>query len=62
MTAAVGFPTLRLVRVGIGPLALGDLKPGEWRTLTPQELTALQRSVQHPKRFNGTRGKVPHEF
>lgn len=30
MTAAVGFPTLRLIRVQIGDLALGDLKPGEW--------------------------------
>ena len=30
MTAAVGFPTLRLIRVQIGDIALGDLKPGEW--------------------------------
>ncbi|HTI17029.1 MAG TPA: pseudouridine synthase [Trinickia sp.] len=35
MTAAVGFPTLRLVRVGIGSLDLFDLKldPGAWRSL-----------------------------
>ena len=31
MTAAVGFPTLRLVRVAIGPYTLGDLAPGKWR-------------------------------
>lgn len=31
MTAAVGLPTLRLVRVGIGPWALDGLMPGEWR-------------------------------
>jgi 23S rRNA pseudouridine2457 synthase len=31
MTAAVGFPTLRLVRVRIGEYALGALQPGEWR-------------------------------
>ncbi|MFP4097059.1 MAG: pseudouridine synthase [Cyclobacteriaceae bacterium] len=31
MTAAVGFPTLRLVRVRIGSLWLGDLRPGEVR-------------------------------
>ncbi|MDQ4139086.1 MAG: pseudouridine synthase, partial [Bacteroidota bacterium] len=31
MTAAVGFPTLRLIRVSIGPLGLADLQPGEWR-------------------------------
>jgi len=34
MTAAVGFPTLRLVRVAIGKLTLGALKPGEWRELS----------------------------
>lgn len=37
MTAAVGFPTLRLVRVAIGELRLGELQPGEWRDLTPEE-------------------------
>ena len=31
MTAAVGFPTLRLIRVKIGNIALGNLQPGEWR-------------------------------
>ncbi|WP_272889202.1 pseudouridine synthase [Stutzerimonas stutzeri] len=31
MTAAVGLPTLRLVRVRIGPWSLDDLQPGEWR-------------------------------
>jgi 23S rRNA pseudouridine2457 synthase len=49
MTAAVGHPTLRLVRVGIGPLELLDLQPGEWRDLTPGELDAL-RAMLHPAR------------
>ena len=31
MTAAVGFPTLRLIRASIGDWMLGDLAPGEWR-------------------------------
>lgn len=31
MTAAVGLPTLRLVRVAIGEHRLGDLTPGQWR-------------------------------
>lgn len=31
VTAAVGLPTLRLVRVAIGEWRLGDLRPGEWR-------------------------------
>lgn len=33
MTAAVGLPTLRLVRVRIGDWTLGDLQPGQWRQL-----------------------------
>jgi 23S rRNA pseudouridine2457 synthase len=43
MTAAVGHPTLRLVRVAIGDLTLGKLLPGEWRDLTAEELRQLQR-------------------
>jgi 23S rRNA pseudouridine2457 synthase len=35
MTAAVGHPTLRLVRVAIGNMRLGELKPGEWREAVP---------------------------
>lgn len=31
MTAAVGLPTLRLVRVAIGPWNIEDLSPGEWQ-------------------------------
>lgn len=31
MTAAVGLPTLRLVRVGVGPFKLAGLAPGQWR-------------------------------
>jgi 23S rRNA pseudouridine2457 synthase len=31
MTAAVGFPTLRLIRVAVGDWELGEHKPGEWR-------------------------------
>ena len=42
MTAAIGHPTLRLVRVAIGPIALGDLAPGQWRELTEAERTALE--------------------
>ncbi|HEX8199667.1 MAG TPA: pseudouridine synthase [Isosphaeraceae bacterium] len=43
MTAAVGHPTLRLVRVAIGPVTLGDLAPGRWRELTAAERAALGR-------------------
>lgn len=43
MTAAVGFPTLRLIRVRIGSLLLADLQPGDWRYLTPEEVKALKQ-------------------
>jgi 23S rRNA pseudouridine2457 synthase len=33
MTAAVGLPTLRLIRVAIGPYTLDGLAPGEWREI-----------------------------
>lgn len=42
MTAAVGFPTLRLVRVSIADLQLNDLQPAQWRDLTSSELKSLQ--------------------
>jgi len=45
MTAAVGHPALRLVRIAIGPVTLDGLAPGEWRDLTSSELAALHRSV-----------------
>ncbi|MCB9524048.1 MAG: pseudouridine synthase [Myxococcales bacterium] len=35
MTAAVGLPTLRLVRFAVGPYTLGDLAPGQWRRVDP---------------------------
>lgn len=37
MTAAIGHPTLRLVRVGIGRLELGNLEVGKWKILSPTE-------------------------
>ena len=37
MTAAIGHPTLRLMRVRIGEFLLGDLPAGQWRELTAPE-------------------------
>ncbi len=31
MTASIGYPTLRLIRIKVGPWELGNLKPGEWK-------------------------------
>ena len=40
MTAAVGHPTLRLVRCRIGRLALGELERGAWRVLSEADRRA----------------------
>lgn len=45
MTAAVGHPTLRLVREAVGPVTLEGLTPGAWRALTPAEAAALWASA-----------------
>jgi pseudouridine synthase len=44
MGAVVGHEVLELVRVRIGRLSLGDLAPGEWRELGPEEVAALGAS------------------
>jgi 23S rRNA pseudouridine2457 synthase len=46
MTAAIAFPTLRLVRVAIATLRVTDLAPGEWRDMTREELEELMRSMK----------------
>ena len=45
MTAAVGYPTLRLLRVGQGPLTLAGMKPGDHRHLTKREVGLLIKSL-----------------
>src|SRR5574340_394113 len=42
MTAAVGFPTLRIVRISIGNITLEGLNPGNWRELTAAEVDRLR--------------------
>jgi 23S rRNA pseudouridine2457 synthase len=41
MTAQVGHPTLRVIRVAVGPIRLGSLSPGEWRWLREGELRGM---------------------
>jgi 23S rRNA pseudouridine2457 synthase len=45
MTAAVGLPTLRLIRARIGPFALGNLKPGEFLDVAPREANEFRASL-----------------
>ena len=52
MTAAVGFPTLRLVRVSIGNITLEGLTPGQWRDAMPAELSRLRELIAAAARRN----------
>lgn len=48
IAADFGHPVRRLVRIRIGPLKLGELKPGEWLYLEGEEVRRLQKSVNFP--------------
>lgn len=50
MFEAVGHPVVNLKRTRIGPIELGDVKPGRWRHLTERELRELRESVGLPGR------------
>jgi 23S rRNA pseudouridine2457 synthase len=39
MTAAIGHPTLRLIRQSIGPWSIDGLSPGAWRVVSPADLS-----------------------
>jgi 23S rRNA pseudouridine2457 synthase len=61
MTAAVSLPTLRLVRVKVGPYRLNDLLPGEWREADPA-LIQLQDDLETKRGGRGdrrARRKIP---
>ena len=45
MLETIGFPVRRLVRVAIGQIRLGDLKPGQWRSLSPSEVEWLRKAA-----------------
>lgn len=55
MTAAVGLPTLRLVRHSVGPWTVDGLFPGEWREVPSAEITDWLASA----RGAGPRGAPP---
>jgi 23S rRNA pseudouridine2457 synthase len=46
MTAAIGHPTLRLLRVSIGKFELGDLCSGAWRELTREERMLVMKTKE----------------
>jgi 23S rRNA pseudouridine2605 synthase len=48
MLAALDYEVLRLIRVAIGPLALGELAKGQWRRLNEDEIKALAAPDRKP--------------
>jgi pseudouridine synthase len=45
MCASIGHPVRRLTRLKMGPIALGDLRPGQWRDLTAKEVEKLKAAA-----------------
>ncbi len=65
MVQVVGHQVLRLIRVRMGPLQLGDLKPGAYRRLTPAELRAIRTIREEQPKAQAGRPRSgrsrPHE-
>lgn len=58
MTAAIGFPTLRLIRAKIGPWALNSLQPGEFKVIeveSPKTTPRTRSRYNDRKRFSKSR-------
>ena len=55
MTAAVGFPTLRLVRTTIGDHQLGDLSPGEYRVIDATRVESVHAKQRYPSHRRNVR-------
>ena len=59
--ALLGLPVVRIIRVRIGTLSLGTLRPGEWRHLSSEEVSRLQgrETAQVPRRSIRTDRRPP---
>jgi 23S rRNA pseudouridine2605 synthase len=51
----IGLPVVKIIRLRIGSLQLGVLKPRQWRYLTPQELQALKVNSLKQSKLKNTR-------
>jgi 23S rRNA pseudouridine2605 synthase len=51
----LGLPVVRIIRLRIGELRIGALKPGQWRQLTPKEVGALKAGRSTGQPVNRTR-------
>lgn len=52
----LGLPVVRILRIAIGALRLGTLKPGEWRNLTAQEVAELKGEAAPQREMRPARG------
>jgi 23S rRNA pseudouridine2605 synthase len=55
----IGLPVVSIIRVRIGSLRLGNLKPGQWKHLTPAEVKSLKASEKSVSSHNAQRAKKP---
>lgn len=58
MARETGLFIVKLIRVRIGPIRLGALKPGEWRNLTADEISKLKDSLSSPIAQKKSGGKT----
>ena len=49
MLGLIGFKVQRLIRIRLGPLTLRGIKPGSYREIRPEDLTALRKAIAAPK-------------
>ncbi|MEN2985911.1 MAG: pseudouridine synthase [Thermodesulfovibrionaceae bacterium] len=47
MLMKIGHPVIRLIRVAIDGVKLGELKPGQWRVLTKEEIESLREKIKN---------------
>jgi 23S rRNA pseudouridine2457 synthase len=61
MTAAVGHPTLRLIRVMIGDFEIGALEPGQWGEVNMEGRQRVLAGTKDPQKLTVARGKSRHQ-
>lgn len=61
MTAAIGFPTLRLIRHSIEPVSLGSLEPGRSRAVEPAAIQAIESHYAAAREVPGRGSFAPRK-
>lgn len=62
MVSLLGHPALRVVRIGLGSLSLGELRPGKWRDLTQGELRSLREAAYPDETVLSEEAPIPTEI